>query len=836
MDGDLLSSAAWECCSTRPGLATDPADLASHAVDWIAATVPGTAAGALRAAGSGDVSGRDYDNEDWWFRCRFAPDDRAASATSDWVLDVEGLATIADVWLNGQLLLHSENMFVAHAVAVPALAAENELVIRCAAFAPILDQRRPRPRWKTYLVSNQHLRWFRTTLLGRLPGWARTPVTVGPWRPVRLTASPVRVLTRRVVARCDGDDGIVELSLRLRAPRVTATTAVVRVGDVSVETPVARDDDDLLVDLEVRVPSVSRWWPHTHGEQPRYALSVDLGEHHVALGRVGFRAVEVDRTDGAFSVSVNGVSVFCRGACWMPPDAVTMAAAPDVVRATLELARAAHMNMVRVAGTTVYPDAAFWDACDELGILVWQDCMFAFMDPPDDDDFVEGVRHELTQNLGALGGRPALALVCGSQEVEEIPAMMGLPRERWTFPFFEKTIPAIVDDLLPGIPYVTSNPTGGDLPFQMDTGVSQYFGVGGYLRTIGDVRRDHVRFAAECLAFATPPERATVDAVCGGATRAGHDPVWKLGVHHDAGRSWDMDDVRDYYVHELFAVDALHERYIDPEHALDLGRAANAELMAQVFTEWRRPGSGCGGGLVLALRDLREGAGWGVIDSGGLPKAPYYALRRVMQPIAVLVTDEGLNGLHAHLVNDTATAFAGSVRCELFARGERSVDTGSRDVEIPARGSRMVDLGELFDGFRDISYAYRFSPPAHDVVAVTLTGLDGTVASEAIHLPLGLSRPLEAEIGLSATAAPSNRPETGTATGAWTVSVTTRRFAQSVALDVAGFVPTDSWFHLAPGATRSLTLVPLPGSEDARPRGSVRAVNARAESSLRIDG
>jgi hypothetical protein len=232
------------------------------------------------------------------------------------------------------------------------------------------------------------------------------------------------------------------------------------------------------------------------------------------------------------------------------------------------------MNMVRVAGTTVYPESAFWDACDELGILVWQDCMFAFTDPPDDDDFVEGVRHELTQNLGALGGRPSLALVCGNQEVEEIPAMMGLPRERWTFPFFEKTIPAIVDDLLPSIPYVTSNPTGGDLSFQMDTGVSQYFGVGGYLRTIADVRRDHVRFAAECLAFATPPERTTVDAVCGGATRAGHDPVWKLGVHHDAGRSWDMDDVRDYYVHALFAVDPLHERYIDPEHALDLGRAA----------------------------------------------------------------------------------------------------------------------------------------------------------------------------------------------------------------------------------------------------------------------
>jgi beta-mannosidase len=202
-----------------------------------------------------------------------------------------------------------------------------------------------------------------------------------------------------------------------------------------------------------------------------------------------------------------------------------------------------------------------------------------------------------------------------------------------------------------------------------------------------------------------------------------------------------------------------------------------------------------------------------------------------MQPVAVLVTDEGLNGLHAHVVNDTASAFVGSLRCELFARGERSVDTGAREIEIPARGNRLVDLGALFDGFRDISYAYRFSPPAHDVVVVTLIGVDGAVASEVIHLPLGLSRPVESEIGLGATAMPDDaRP------GWWTVSVTTGRFAQSVALDVDGYVPSDSWFHLAPGGTRSLTLRPWPGSEHGRPRGSVRAVNVRAESSLRIGG
>src|SRR5471032_1607075 len=150
MDGDLLSSGTWECCSTRPGAAADPADLASQPVAWIPAIVPGTAAAALRATGEPDVSARDYDNDDWWFRCRFAGDAGAGvvkgSVVKGLVLEVDGLATIGDVWLNGGHLLHSENMFVAHTVDVPALAAENELVIRCAALSPLLEQRRARPR------------------------------------------------------------------------------------------------------------------------------------------------------------------------------------------------------------------------------------------------------------------------------------------------------------------------------------------------------------------------------------------------------------------------------------------------------------------------------------------------------------------------------------------------------------------------------------------------------------------------------------------------------------------------------------------------------------------
>ncbi len=324
---------------------------------------------------------------------------------------------------------------------------------------------------------------------------------------------------------------------------------------------------------------------------------------------------------------------------------------------------------------------------------------------------------------------------------------------------------------------------------------------------------------SEGMGFAIPPERQTVDEVCGGAGRAGHDPQWKQALHHDTGRSWDLEDVGDFYVHELFGIDPHLLRYLDPERALDLGRAAVAELFGRTLGEWRRPGSSCAGGLQVALRDLVPGAGWGVIDSLGRPKAPWYALRRVLAPVAVIVTDEGLNGLHLHLVNDGAEAFVGEVVVELFARGEVRVEEVRRTVAVPGRGHLLVEAGTLFDGFRDVSYSYRFGPPAYDVVAVGLRDGDGETVSDAVHLPAGLERPFEADLGLEAVARLR-------ADGDWDLSVSTRRFAQWVVVEVPGLRPSDSWFHLPPGATRTVVLHRTGDVE--RPAGQVRALNAQA--------
>jgi len=822
-DPDLLAAVEWECASTAPEAAPGPEALGSLPVRWIPASVPGTAAGALRAASLPERTSAQLDGEDWWFRCRFVGPTGPEGA---WLLELEGLATIADVWLNGQHLARSEAMFTPLRLRLDSLMASNELAIRFAAVTPWLAAKRPRPRWKSNGATHQNLRWLRTTLLGRQPGWVVTPAPVGPWRPVRLVPWASHwVLERRLLTSCetDGDGstvGTVSLDLTVTADERAGSLpggATLEVGGVVVPLDVDGDGGRLHLSGSADIDGVDRWWPHSHGTQPLYPVSVHLGATHLELGSVGFRTVAADTGGGGFGLVVNGTHVFCRGGCWYPLDPVTCHASEEELRRTLTLVRDAGMNMVRIPGGTVYEDETFFSLCDRLGLMVWQDAMFAFLDPPDDPDFAAAVVEELTGVLSAAASHPSLSVVCGGQELEEQPAMFGLSRDRWSSPLADEVVPGLSARLAPGVPYVTSSPGGGSLPFQMDRGVSHYTGVGVYLRPLDDLRRADVRFVSEGLAFAIPPERDTVDERCGGARRAGHDPTWKQAIHHDTGGSWDLEDVRDHYVKLLFAEDPALLRRHDPERALDLGRAAVTHVIAEAMAEWRRADSRCAGLLLVGVRDLRAGAGWGVIDAVGLPKAPWFAMARASRPVGLLLTDEGLNGLALHLVNDGDRDVVGQVEVEVYS-ADHCIDRGSGAAKVPARGGVRLAAEDLFDGFRDLTYAYRFGPRTTELVVARLVGEDGAVLAVATYLPDGPGRPVQAEVGLQAILHPVDEE-------AWSLSVSTRRFAQFVSVDIPGFRPDDSWFHLQPGGSAVLGLHRV-GSGSGAPKGLVRALNS----------
>ena len=174
-----MSFEPWSCCAQHPGTITHPDQLRAVQPRWLPATVPGTVAAALQANGQWNLSQpTDLDTQDWWYRTTFAGPDQLVSHPCSLCFD--GLATLAEVWLNGQPLLTSDNMFRAYRIPVePYLRPRNELIICFRSLAEDLKKKRQRPRWKTNLVSHQQLRWHRTTLLGRIPGWSPPIAAVG---------------------------------------------------------------------------------------------------------------------------------------------------------------------------------------------------------------------------------------------------------------------------------------------------------------------------------------------------------------------------------------------------------------------------------------------------------------------------------------------------------------------------------------------------------------------------------------------------------------------------------------------------------------------------------
>lgn len=544
--------------------------------------------------------------------------DEPASA----VLEVGGIATVWDVLVNEAVVASGRSMFERRSVDVSGAVREgtNEVRVVVHPLTELLEEtpRKPRARWRTMVVDEPRLRWVRTQVLGRAPGFAPGPPVVGPYRPMVLS------------------------------------TGVRPAPQDRVDEP---------------------WWPHTHGTaHPR-----------------GRRTVE-NRSDGSLDLWVNGEHVFVRGVVWTPGDLEA-----------LDTAVVLGFNLVRVSGISAYESDDFYRRCDELGLMVWQDLMFATLDYPlSDEAFRSTVEAEVRDQVARLAEHPCVVVVCGSAEHEQQAAMFGIsPATGYAGELASFLRPLFDESGLDAV-WVDSSPSGGDPVVRVDTGIAQYFGVGAYLRDLPDARHSGVRFASECLAFSNLPDPVV----------PGHD---KQGVPQDNGADWDFADVREHY---------LRQRYGESATEADAQRVTG-EVMADVFGEWRRPDSVCGGGIILWLRDLEPGAGWGLLDHAGAPKPAALALASTLQPTAVWFVDEGLNGLDVHVAHDPGEPVDLTLTVELLRADGSAVESAERSWAMEPRGHRRWTVDTLLGRFADSSYAYRFGPPPHAAVRATLVSEPG---------------------------------------------------------------------------------------------------------------
>ena len=788
----------WRLTSSAPGAWSTPADIHTEA-EWLNAPVPGTVAAALRDAGRFDIMDPpELDDRDWWYRCEVEGGGRK-------ILSLDGLATIAEVWLDDELILRSDSMYAEHRVDVE-LQCRHVLALCFRALAPVLADPRPvkRARWRSTLVTPG-------SLLGRMNGWCPPVHAVGPWRDIRIVpADALAISNVHIAARVDGARGdlLVRLQLNRAVPGImlgcdSHSVAMQEIGDA-------------LYEARLGIPDVILWWPHTHGAPHLYDLRVETRDGHLSLGRTGFRTISVDRChDGqGFSLLINGTPVFCRGALWTGVDLVSLASSRTSCEPLLRLARDAGMNMIRISGTTAYESRAFHDLCDELGRLVWQDFMFANMDyPAQDAQFLESVEREAQELLQRTMFSPSLAVLCGGSEVMQEAAMIGLPQSAWSSSLFEEVLPGLCAEARPDVPFIANTPFGGELPFEPWSGVSHYYGVSAYMRPIEDARLAQVRFASECLGFANIPDGpVSLDA----ERAAVAQPLWGQRYDRDMAATWFFEDVRNHYLRELYQIDPAALRRNDPERYLDMSRAVNAELMEAVFAQFRRMGSPTAGGLVWFLRDVSPGAGWGVVGADLEPKSVWYALRRSFRPLQVLLVDEGLNGLWIHVINERDATFTGEIELTCLRDGSVPVLNVRQALSVAARGATKISATSLNGGFFDSSYAYRFGPPSHTVTFARLRDASGHVMAEAFHFPTGRHAEQEA-LGMQATVSMQS--------GKRFLHLLSNHFAQNVHISDTHHRPSDNWFHLAPGEEKTIELHPRLEATDRLPSGSVRALN-----------
>ena len=283
----------------------------------------------------------------------------------------------------------------------------------------------------------------------------------------------------------------------------------------------------------------------------------------------------------------------------------------------------------------------------------------------------------------------------------------------------------------------------------------------------------------------------------------------------DRGAGWDFEDVRDHYVREFFGV-GRPRPLADPERYLDLGRAAVAHVVMRGLQRVAPPGRRRAAAASSWARDLVPGAGWGLLDSTGAPKSTLLALGERLGPGgAASRTDEGLDGARRCTSSTTRPS-----RCDAHPRGHarrrgRPVRRDRGATTSPSRRTRRsaVSVDAVLGAFRDVLHAYRFGEPQYDAVHARLV-VDGPSRADLVHLVGGQARGDERR----PRARGRRRPDRG----GWTLEMSTRDLAQWVSVDLDAHEPLDSWFHLAPGATRTIDLL---GDPATTPTGVVRALN-----------
>lgn len=685
------------------------------------------------------------DKLDWEYKTSFVP---SAELLEEQVqeLHFHGLDTYANVYLNDELILAADNMFRRWNVDVTGKLAAGSNELRIVFRSPIKEDL-PKLRALGYQLPAANdqselggLGEERVSIFARKApyhyGWDWGPrfVTSGIWKPVELVGwsgviirdlyidqlsvneQQASLLARvKVEAKQSGN-----LKLKVAAEAEVAVGTGTGTGTGAWELQLQHTSGVQELTLPIMIAQPKLWWSRGLGEPHRYTFTAEVSSEQpdrsytaAQTVKTGLRSVKLVRkrdeqgSGASFYFELNDVPVFAKGANHIPNDSFITEVTEERYHAEVLAAAEANMNMLRVWGGGVYEADAFYDLCDEYGIMVWQDFMFACSMYPGDEQFLESVRQEAIDNVIRLRNHPSIVLWCGNNEIDSAWAhydedagwgwkkqFTAEQREKlWSDyeKIFHELLPDVISELHASVDYWPSSPLvslSASKAQHANPGTNEgdvhYWGVWHNVEPFENYHIKLGRFMSE-YGFQSFPEYRTIRSFAEEDELAIDSNVMKAHQKNGDGNRL----IKEY-------MDIYMQQPVDFKSFLYLSQVLQADAMKMAIEAHRRNMPYCMGSLYWQMNDCWPVASWAGIDYYGRWKALHYYAKRSFAPV-MLTAQEQADALNIYLVSDRLQSENGVLTLELFSTSGKLLRSASKEIASPCNTAQLIESLPLAD-------------------------------------------------------------------------------------------------------------------------------------------
>jgi beta-mannosidase len=665
---------------------------------WMKASVPGTVHTDLMAAGiipdpfygMNENLVQWVDSQKWLYRRHF---NVSMEMLQERYIELvaEGLDTFAEVRINRKTVAIIANMFITHRIGIKRYVHRGLNTIEIIFDSPTMHSKALEKLHGVLRVAQQSQRVYaRKAQYSFNWDWGPTLATSGIWKSISLEAHSGPQLKHpfACVLSLHARMAVVQISVDIdhATRRTLKLRTSVGMEGWSDSTVVHVKGKKAMVRLHIPNPRV--WWPNGYGDHPIYIARLSLLDEGKEVDSIevpfAIRTVkllqEKDDEGKTFIVEVNGVKIFCKGADWIPCDSFLPRIQDSTYERLLAYARDAHMNMIRVWGGGIYEQDIFYNLCDRLGLMVWQDFMFACGEYPQERWFLDQVKEEALSVVRRLRNHASIVVWCGNNECEWIFCTENpgrTPDDMNGARIFNDILPATCKEHDGTRPYWRSSPFGMGFPNGESDGTHHQWTVWSFWKDYKEYENDNARFVAE-FGFQAPANRQTFE-----ESLLPNDCHPQSAVFEHHNKQVEGPE-------RLIRFQAAHHRVsTDFDGFIYKSQLVQAEALKCAVEHWRRRKFKTAGALFWQINDCWPVSSWAVIDSALRPKAAYYFAKKFYDP--VLVSFKKLNDtVEVYLTNDRLTRISGTLRITLRSFDGEWRWSKKQSVKVPANASKPL--------------------------------------------------------------------------------------------------------------------------------------------------